>query len=109
MAPDNAPLRYSPNPADPIVYSVGLDTTDDGGSEYPTADYLRRQVESSGGVCRFSPPAFDDNGEPWDQFLPGDDAPLDRWNCLDAVLHLTRQPRYQPEGQRDWQSKPLRD
>jgi hypothetical protein len=63
MAPVPQPLRYLTRSSDPILYSVGDNGTDDGGSE---ADPTR-------------PP-----GASWPQSL---------WTTLDAVRHLTRQPR----------------
>src|SRR5207253_1915454 len=63
MVAGGAPLRYKASAADPIVYSVGEDATDDGGSSQPTR------------------PNRDHVGRP------------DRWFCKDGVLHLKRQAR----------------
>jgi hypothetical protein len=67
MAPPNTPLRYKPAPAGPIVYGIGDDATDDGGSSAP----ITRRSNTA--------PTL-----------------LDRWRTKDAVLHLTRQPRPPP-------------
>lgn len=63
FAPGGAPLRYRPTRDDPIVYSVGEDGRDDSGSQA-----LRPE-------------------------LRGFSEPPDRWESVDAVAHLRRQPR----------------
>jgi hypothetical protein len=63
FAAEGATLRYRREGDRPVVYSVGLDGHDAGGSERP-----RPEVR---------------HPEP----------PLDRWQCVDAVMHLARQPR----------------
>jgi len=65
MTTGNAPLHYRALGPDPIVYSVGNDRIDNGGSDKP-AEKNRNY-----------------------------DGPLDPWRCEDAVLHLIRQPRHQ--------------
>ena len=62
-----AKLRYKPSEDHPIVYSVGEDGTDDGGSEQPGRQYRYKGT------------------------------PPERWDCQDGVLHLKRQPRVKPE------------
>jgi hypothetical protein len=64
LAPGAPPLHFISDPADPRIYSVGANGTDDGGSEAPTRPQAR-----------------------------ADDRPPDRWSCLDAVFHYFRQPR----------------
>jgi hypothetical protein len=59
-------LRYKPSEDRPILYSAGEDGTDDGGSEQPGRQYRYKG------------------------------APPQRWDCLDGVLHLKRQPRMKP-------------
>jgi hypothetical protein len=59
-------LRYKPSEDRPIVYSVGEDGTDDGGSEQPGRQY------------------------------PSKISRQQRWDCLDGVLHLKRQTRVKP-------------
>jgi hypothetical protein len=63
FAPDGAPLRYQREGGEAVLYSVGWDGKDDGGSEA-----LRPEVE-------------------------GGDPRADRWICVDAVFHLERRPR----------------
>jgi hypothetical protein len=65
MAAGGQPLRYLPRPGSPIVYSVGVDGIDDGGSEARAAAFSRLRSRQ--------PPAD--------------------WQMKDRVLHLTRQPR----------------
>ena len=62
------PLRLVNDPVKPFVYSVGEDGGDDGGSEEATELHKRMNVQTLG-----------------------------RWDRLDAVLHLTLQPRPEPE------------
>jgi hypothetical protein len=69
MAAGGMALRYVPGGERPIVYSVGDDASDNGGSEQ-----LRPGIR----VMQY----------------PGE--PVPRWNAKDAVLHLKRQPRYFP-------------
>jgi len=64
MAPTTQPLKYLPGP-DPLVYSVGVNGKDDGGSE--NAQPNRKPNQAT------------------------------RWEQLDAVTHLKRQPRPAPE------------
>jgi hypothetical protein len=99
MLKGRAPLHYRADPTDPRLYSVGDDTTDDHGSDAPSAAYLARH--SGNGIARMAPP---DN---WT--FDADDAPPTDWDCRDTVYHLTRQPRYQPQGQLEWQHQPLPD
>jgi len=72
LAPAGAKLHFRPTTPDPILYSVGEDATDNAGDPNPTHQTQRP-----------------------------DDRPLDRWEMLDAVLHLTRQPRYIPPPEED--------
>jgi hypothetical protein len=67
MAKGGAKLRYRGDGADPIVYSVGDDAGDDGGSETPVYHWTLQ---------------------------PGE--PVPRWSARDAVMHLRRQARYFP-------------
>jgi hypothetical protein len=69
LAAGGKPIGYVAGGARSIVYSVGENGTDEGGSEQPTS--------TQRGVVRPDR--------------------LDKWRLQDAVLHLTRQPRPKPE------------
>jgi hypothetical protein len=70
FAPTPQALRYINDPTTPIVYSVGEDAIDGGGSEASARPAANRQNEG-------------------------------RWDKLDAVLHLTLQPREKPKEEEE--------
>jgi hypothetical protein len=103
MLPNGAKLHYQHDPTNPRVYSVGDDATNDGGSDAPNALYLANTARKAGGQVRYVvPPGYS-------HYFDADDAPPTDWDCRDTVYHLTRQLRYQPQGQLEWQHEPLPD
>ena len=63
-----APLRYVPDPTKPLVYSVGQNGVDDGGSDRVLEKHAIRNAKNIG-----------------------------KWQRADCVIPLTRQPRPAPE------------